>query len=285
MPLDIKSRKKENKRIFAINDILSGINKSLVEESTNLLNESISTPLKSFCENHKPLRNRGIYNEQCTRIKSDILAEAFANIVNLSVPIDSDKKVYLESEIVKLSKKVFHKLMDSKQLLEGCDEYNEYLIPFIESFSNVDKYVPEGKYGLLKESLNNFNFNKDFEIENILTESIYNKVTKVIVEEQNLAKNRKKILKEHKNFNSNTLFSSINMLTYKNLKNEESEKNSFELEETSEFKFSCLEEEALAKTVIYYTILESLNTLKLCNFDDSNINNDALSLVKQAELM
>lgn len=282
-----------NKNSFKFGEVLKENKESFVKEQSTVYNESLSGVVKGYKETaskkeadkkerQKALRESAIF-------KRELLGEAFANIVLEAFPLDEDNKEILKEDIISFSKSYLYELMNEGTLLEGTDIYQNYVEPFVYAFDELDalRKSPEDKMYVFVDRLKEVEDSIDKDSQDTIVKNITENVKEVFKQEQFLISNKEKLLKENKNYNGVSLFNSINFNVYETLK--ESAKIKLESSTDTEFKsevkplYKNLEEEALVKTTLLYTVLESLNVTGLYKFNSDTIRKESADLFRKAE--
>lgn len=284
-----------NKNSFKFGEVLKENKESFMKEQSIVYNESLSGVVKGYRETaskkeadkkekQKALKESAIF-------KRELLGEAFANIVLEAFPIDENNKEILKEDVINFSKSYLYELMNEGTLLEGTDIYQNYVEPFVYAFDELDalRKSPADKMYVFVDRLKEVEDSIDKDSQDIIVKNIAENVKDVFKQEQFMISNKEKLLKENKNYNGVSLFNSINFNVYETLK--ESAKIKLESSEGTDTEFKAeveplyknLEEEALVKTTLLYTVLESLNVTGLYKFNSDTIRKESVDLFRKAE--
>lgn len=257
-------RKRANKIQEGIESILSEKKEREVESKENLLLErdlSLGVSMvssRSREEANKTIRE-SVNREHNEKLDNLLLGECFSSVVYNAIPLDESFKEKYKAKITEKASGVIIELKEQGVLTEGNHIWKNY---FGDVMLSKDS---------LKESADDL-----ITIEKIFTETekmvepilkgistiVENKIMDTIAKEKTIAKNKVQLMNENRRFDGNTLFNTINVKNYKNASDtfvDADKSNVLEL--------------ALAETIIDFTILESLNTLKLVDFKPEAVMN------------
>lgn len=251
------TRKRANRIQGSIEDILTESRVKVIEDKENLLLESDMMMDVSITSTRRrdevgKTQNNFINKLNEDKIDEMLLGEAFSNIVYKAIPLDESYKEEHKSEIMDKATGVILEMKKLGILQEGNYVWKTY-------YNDIAEAKP-----MLKESANDL-----ITVEKILSETeaivknelegiasiVENKILTTIADEKVIAENKIHLMQENRKFNGSTLFNSINVKNYRMASDKFVDGSK---QDVLEF--------ALAETVIDYTILESLNTLKLAEF-------------------
>jgi hypothetical protein len=197
-----------------------------------------------------------------TETYNSVLPLVFSSLVYRSLPLDEDFKKHNIKYIYENSSSVFKTLFESHVLnLDNGTPFQKLCDDIAVAFNDVQS-EEESDDITTPELINNTFNNNDFEV-NATTNAISDKVVKAISDEKASALLKEKYLKEEKYYDeTKSLFRYIHESNVRNVIDQSDE----------EMKSDDVNEISMAESILDYTILETLNTCRLVNFDLHKIN-------------
>lgn len=282
----LSSTKKRNQQFMKLAETFN-TNRLINEAIINSEAKSFDAEINANVANAKTLKEKNKCKAKknkklCEELKISIISECFASLVYDSIMLDEDFKLPNKERLINKFKETFLGLTE-KGFINGTPSplYEAYIEPAVSVFPSIDSNIEEPQK--IIASIKTVESDLDASREKLaITETIRDKVLDVIKEEKVFASKRN-FLKEtyRKNFDGTSLFNSINMYNFKELKNDMlASKDDLTLDHfnSSEKLIEQVNNEALAETICDYTLLETLNTCGLIK-EDCNIANNAKKLI------
>lgn len=282
--LGLKSRQRKTNQFRKLSESLSNerlMNESVKESSI----EELQADKIMSMNNARPLKEKNKLKnkknaELCESLKKDILSECFANLAYEALILDEEYKEEKKAELISGYKAVYESLMENGMLEPVMSPlYEAYISPAVAVFPEIDSNIetPEKIVASIKGCEKDLS---DCEEKEVITEAIKEKVLDVIKEEKALASIRTDLKESYKNYDGTSLFNSLTILNFKNIKEEMlAEEESLTVDEfyNDKDRLQEVNDKALAETIIDYTLLETLNT---CNLLVSHNGMDAEKIKK-----
>jgi hypothetical protein len=257
-------RKRANKIQGGIESILSEKFERETEEKENLLLErdlSLGVSMvssRSRDEVNKVMREN-LNREHDEKLDNLLLGESFSNIVYNSLPLDESFKEKHKAKITEKASQLIVELKESGLLTEGNHIWKNYFGDVLQSKETLKESADDL---ITIEKVFNETEKQVEPLVKGISSIVEGKIMDTIAKEKVIAENKVELMNENRRFNGNTLFNTINVRNYKNANDtfvDADKKDVLEL--------------ALAETIIDFTILESLNTLKLIDFKPESVMN------------
>jgi len=234
-------------------------NEKLVKEEFKI--NEMAENIGSF-NTRKNRRERSLFLERKENTVRELLIENLADIFYTSIILDEDFKAIHETNILEKGKYFFEEMFKQNMLSTNdfINSENEFLREmYVNTFDLVESSIEDANVNIFEESKKKSTSDKD----NVSNE-IKKKVVKVIKYEKDLAGKKEE---EKQNLEESQLI--YNRKEKPSLFKAIMKSNSKQLLENKNFNM----DQIMAESIIQYTLLETLNTLKLITFDNHQIEN------------